>query len=325
MGEDRVPVAAQTIALKNALTALQTRLTLTSALQERLAASTGGVFAPGVGVLTLLARLASATSWQKFLGIARTEVERVVDLMEAKSRFEKMRRLAEHALDIERVLRYLIEAEASLLQSASLVAARSHNAQVDAEAFIERPDLWLATMGSFDQWRADYRRSYLRAHSARQVQERKFASMMHSTSRDITTVRSYSRFIELPEIQLPELLNRWEQVSGTVSPCDTEPEALALVRSPFCAQCRMQMSAVTHRPEVEIVAAEIAGVLERFTERLSALAVDDVLTDRKPDEVERLLKLRGVADLSALDGVLSGRVSEFLSGYLNRDGDTGPA
>jgi hypothetical protein len=325
VGEDESPIAAQAIALKNALTTLQIRLTLTSAVQERLAAATGGVFAPDVEALTLLARLASATSWQDFLGIARTEVDHVSELTEALSRFEKMRRLAAHALDIEWVLRYLVEAEASLLESASLVAARSLVSRVDAEALIERPALWLAIMGSFDQWRTDYRRSYLQAHSARQLQERKLGSMVDSTGHDVTTTRSYSRFIELPDIQLLELLTRWEQVSRTASPCDAEPEALTLIRSPFCRQCRMQMSSAADCSELEIVSAEITSVLERFTEKLSALAVDDVLTDRRTNEIERLLKLRGVADLSALDGVLGARLSEFLSGYLSRGSDSKPA
>jgi len=124
------------------------------------------------------------------------------------------------------------------------------------------------------------------------------------------------RIPELAPPPEPSLRSRWDQLRSAVTVCQASDEGIPLVDHPWCAECRVALGAPPAFEDVEGAMAEIERTLGGYNERLRSAAVRDILAGRRREEVEKLLAIVGVGDMSALTGVLDDDVVRFLSEFM---------
>jgi hypothetical protein len=234
----------------------------------------------------------------------------------------RSRRAGEDALEIELCARYLDEAAFSAGDSDLEIGARSLRSRIDLGELVANERLWPPLVEEFERWRARYRRAYLDAHRDRRASDMQMAGRMERAGPSVSAIESFAAISELGPPPASEIATRWEELSGTITPCSRTPEVISLGERPYCEECRMMPGSAPAHADVEAVMAEVETAIRHYNTRLSSVAVQEVLLGRREAEISRLLQLNDAADLSALADILDADVVGFLQDFLRGSGQT---
>lgn len=315
----------QAAAFVEELEALQSRFVITMAVMDRLERTLGESGRTKNDDSERLFTVLASGSWREFFTRARAEFGNVARLEDSLELIKRSRRAGEDALEIELCVRYLDEAQFARGDTELKVTARSLRSQIDLGELIENAELWPPIVESFERWRADYRHAYLEEHAHRQELDSAVLKRIERTERQVRALVGFARIPELGPPPANQLIERWREVSETVSPCACSPDEIPLAGRPYCEACRMLPGSTPTYSDVEAVMAEVERQLAEYNSRLSSVAVRELLSGQRPEEVEKLLKLNDAADLSALAGVLDGEVIDFLRQFLRGSETRTPA
>ncbi len=313
---EETPVPVQAAEFASALLALRARSVMASCLFDRVAEVAGQCLSGEDEDAQAAEAVLAGETWRQFFSRARESFGRVDLLARQLTRMQSRRRLTALALEIERAVRYLHDAETGLEEGALRVGARALTARIDLEALTESPDLWPSIAADFSSWRDDYRREYLARHTARRADDTGLSNEIAVANNRVQALRWYSQITELGLAAPEALLQRWPLIAAPINSCGQDPEQVDLSSTPFCGECAMRPGVPDDRSDLSRIMADIEAAMAEFNLRLSRVAINDLLTGQRIAEVEKLLNINSAADLNGLSGVLDERIVHFLREYL---------
>jgi hypothetical protein len=189
-------------------------------------------------------------------------------------------------------------------------------ARTGMDSLMADPSLWGSVRESFQQLRRDYASAYL-AHHARYHEEA--AATLAELEALRPQVDALARFNEVPEFGGPlgaGIPDRFAEVVGSVRSCRTVEDDITLEDAPECSSCRLSLSESVPRRQATLLMSETAGAMGEYGRRISSEGVRRILSDPNREQLEKLINMVQVSDLSALANVLDDEVVEFLRRFV---------
>ncbi len=309
-------IAQQEERLIAALKGLGARL---SAARERVAAL--GV--PGDDVedvfdgLDRLWRLSMATDYVEFLELARSDLGGPAGLRASLDSLVRVERLAELAPAIQSARLYAGRmafgpGHGDLKLRRDSLASRAGLAEL-----LANPSLWDSVEAGLHELRRDYSAAYTLHHT----QYHDETAALTGRLRNLTPqVSALAKLNDVPDFGGPvgaDVGPRFEDLADRVKTCTLGPADLDLADGPLCVDCSLSLDEEVPRRQAENVMSDLESALREYNRRLSSEAATQVLAHPTREQLDRLIDLVHISDLSALSNILDDRVVEFLRGFVN--------
>ncbi|MBT6680548.1 MAG: hypothetical protein HOB07_00650 [Chloroflexi bacterium] len=263
-----------------------------------------------------LSDVMGASSWSEFAELARDAYDNARGFRVALARERTARGLSMRSHDIEQTVAYLDAAEFGSEHRSLQLEARALRARFGADLINDSDGLWPALRNGFDQWRGDYRRTYISMHAARRAQDEERQQRMSRAIVQVAAIEGFGRIPELGPAQGRDLTQRYDELALRLEPCPFLEHDISLINHPSCENCGVSLSSPMERSDIDGYLFELESVLSSYNRRLSSVAVREALAGRQPDQLSKLLELRDAADLSALSEHLGADVIDFLREFL---------
>ena len=314
--EDSSEIAEQERRLLDALGEAGRRL---EGSQEAIGALAHAVRGGAGGVLETLGMLqvlCSATGYRGFYTVAVESFGGLSGLSQALDLHSRLEQLATVAPDITRARMYLDEMSLGRENQDLAMKRDAVAARIGLDSLIADPSLWESVADGFRQLRREYAIAY-QSHHARYHQEA--VGIIVRLDGLKKQVEALARFNDVPEFDGPlgaDLPGRFRELLASIRTCAASEEEMPLDSAPQCRECHLPLSESAPHLEAGLVSKGTESAMREYNRRLGSEGVRRILAHPTRDQLDKLISLGQVSDLTALANVLDEEVVDFLRGFM---------
>ena len=254
-------------------------------------------------------------NWQEFLVAASTSFPDAKQFTEAVRQASRLRSLAEDILDVRSASEYISmadfgRADHSLASEAELLRVR-----LDINDIVEGQVPALSVLHDFQQWRRRYSNVYRTFHAERRHANQLMSREVRRADAKLDALR---KLVALPALELtvPATFDAsWADITSRVTPCSTTEDSLPLVQHPYCTECGVRLGAPESGEEVEAAIADITAMIRSASIQFSRIAAERILSGQRENDLQKLIQMNSIADLTAISDILDPGVLNFLEQF----------
>lgn len=314
--EERAVVPDQERRLLDALEAMAGEIANALEALETLTASLGHGPSGALEALERLRPLCEVSNYREFYDEAQGKflgpsgLKRVLDL------YRRVGRLVELAPDIARTRLYLEQMRFGRRHQGLALGQRSVAGRIDPDGLLVDPSQWGGIEQSFRDMRRQYVGVYVDHHASYHQQTLAMGDRLEGLTAQIDAL---ARCNEMPEsgdavgTEVPQLV---ERLRGSLKVCPAEADELSLEDVPYCPRCELFLDEEVPLRDATLLFETVRKAMQEYNRRLSSHVVRRVLARPTREQLDKLIDLAQVADLSALANVLDDEVVEFLRRFL---------
>lgn len=316
LSEDAAEIKEQEEKLIAALGEFGARLEESRESISELAATLDEEAGDTLAILRQLQVLCTASGLRGFHTLAIDGFGGPLGLRTALGLQHRLERLVELAPDITRERRYLDEMTYGRQQQDLAMKRDTLTKTIALDSLIENPSLWAGVLQNIRQLRGEYGAAYLSHHA---VYHQEAAELTNELEDLRPQVEALERFNEVPELGGPfgtAVAGRFRSLMEAVRSCTKPEDDIVLESGPICDECHLPMNEDVPRREAAPVLRETASAMREYNRRIGSEGVRRILSDTGRDQLDKLISIVQVSDLSALANVLDAEVLEFLRRFV---------
>ena len=314
--QDSSEIAEQERRLLDALDEASRRLEGSREAIGALAHAVQGDAGSVLDTLGMLQVLCSATGYRGFYTVAVESFGGLSGLSQALDLYSRLEQLAAVAPDITRARMYLDEMSLGREHQDLAMKRDAVAARIGLDSLIADPSLWGSLADGFKQLRREYAIAY-QSHHARYHQEAVEAiARLDGLKKQ---VEALARFNDVPEFDGPlgaDLPGRFRELLVSIRTCAASEEEMPLDSAPQCQECHLPLSESVPHLEAGLVLKGTESAMREYNRRLSSEGVRRILAQPTKDQLDKLISLGQISDLTALANVLDEEVVDFLRGFM---------
>jgi hypothetical protein len=194
-----------------------------------------------------------------------------------------------------------------------LVAGR-----IGLNSLLADPSVWPSVLESYRVLRREYADAYLLHHRQYHLESSRLAIELDRVKDHLAALE---RFNAVPEFGTPlgqDLPELFLAATAALRSCSRAEADVTLEATPCCESCTLPLD---DSPPQRAVAAVIGGTetaMREYNRRLSSSVVHKVLANPSKEQMEKLMDLIQVSNISSLSNVLDEEVLEFLRSLVSQ-------
>jgi len=284
-------------------------------LAEQLQEDTDGTLA----VLERLRALSGATDYRGFYTAVRGGFSGPSDLGRALQQLDRLARLADLAPAITEAQRYLNGMTFGREHRELAVRRDAIVGRMALDGLAGNPSLWGSVEESVRQLRREYADAYVSHHVS---YHRDSAELVLRMGRFRPQVEALVQFNGVPEFGEPtgtDIPQRFEELAASVRSCTAAEREAAPDTALHCQTCLLPLDEDLPRRDAASVFADVEEAMRVYSRRLSSEGVRRILSHPTREQLDKLVNLVQISDLSVLANVLDEEVVEFLRGFVGSE------
>ena len=295
-------------------------------MSQRLEASRAGVTALGAslghspqGSLDTIDRLqvlCAADGYRSFHSVAQASFDGPRGLRDALDLYARIEQLADLVPAITRVRQYLDEMVFGTQHRALQLERDALVGMAGLDNLIVNPSIWRSVEDAFQGFRRRYTNAYLAHHNSYHYEA---SELRHRLDQAHPQVEALARFNQVSELGGPfetEVPGRFADLVDVIRECSAGEEGPSLDEAPYCQACMLELSEEVPGREAEQLLRALEKGMRAYNRQLSSRAVREILTHPTREQLDKLISLAQVSDLTALANVLDDEVLEFLRRFM---------
>ena len=271
------------------------------------------------GALSQLDRLhalSNATDYQGFYTVARDSFSGPSDLGRLLQLFDRLARLADRAPAITAARRYLNGMTFGREHQELAVRRDAIIGRMGLDGLTDNPSLWSSVEESVRQLRREYADAYVSHHAGYHRDSAELVSRMERSRRQVEALLWFNEVPEFGEPLGTDIPQRFEELGDAVRTCTAPEHEVALDAMPHCQTCLLPLDEDLPRREAASVFGDVEGAMRVYSRRLSSEGVGRILSHPTREQLDKLINLVQISDLSVLANVLDAEVVEFLRRFV---------
>ncbi len=301
---------------QQALQVASTRTELTLRALENVCGAVASESDP-VRTTARLAPVLQSRHWRSFYEAARREFPDAAEFASAVKTAAQLRILSEDIIDVQSAHDYVAAADFGRIDGELRTSAASLLAMLDVGAILEGRNSVASELQQFSIWKSAYAGAYREHHRDRRSRDLETERQASEADRQLAATEKLAAIPELSGHYDPTLGTRWRELRDIIRPCSVPEDELELQRQPYCTECGIRMGSSGIDTEIQSIIAAIENALHETTNSLSRIATSRVLAGERWVELQKLIDIGAIADLTALSAVLDEDVVAFLERFAS--------
>ena len=272
----------------------------------------------GTGELSLpdlidrLQALCAAAGFSSFYATAVERFGSPAALGQALELYARLERLALMAPEISGTRTYVSEMtfgreHHELSVQRDLVAGR-----IGLDSLLADPSVWPSVLESFGVLRREYADVYLLHHRQYHLESSRLAIDLDRVKDHLSALEKFNSISEFGSPLGQELPEMFRAAAASLRSCPRAEADVSLEAAPDCDHCKLPLDETPPQREVAAVVGGTEAAMREYNRRLSSSMVHRVLANPSKEQIEKLMDLIQVSNISSLANVLDEEVLEFL-------------
>ena len=172
---------------------------------------------------------------------------------------------------------------------------------------------------SFHQLRREYAAVYARHHEQYHQLSVELLTRLERLRAQVEAIARFNQVHELGGPLATDVPDRFRDLIAAVRTCELSQDHLSLENTPVCDACRLPLSEDIPRQEAARVVRDTEGAMREYNRLLISEGARRILAHPNKDQLDRLIDLVHVSDLTSLANVLDAEVMEFLRRFVRNE------
>ena len=263
--------------------------------------------------------LCTSTGYLGFYAVAVESFASPSGLRRALDMRERLDRLSSVVLSITEALTYLTEMTTGKEHPELAIRKDSVMGRIGMDSLLADPSLWGSVEDSFRQLRGDYASAYVSHHARYHDESVELLAMLERLGPQVEALASFNGVPELGGPFHADVPERYRSIQPSLLTCALSGDEVSLDEAPVCGSCQLRLTTDIPRREAGSLVRDIEHGMREYNRRLGSKGVRMILSHPNKEQLEKLLDLARVSDLSTLANVLDAEVVEFLRGFVRED------
>ena len=188
-----------------------------------------------------------------------------------------------------------------------LVAGR-----IGLDSLLADPSVWPSVLESFGVLRREYAGAYLHHHRQYHQESSRLAIELDRVKDHLAALEKFNSISEFGSPLGEELPEMFRAATATLRTCPRAEADVSLELAPYCDHCALPLDDTPPQREVAAVVGGTETAMREYNRRLSSSMVHRVLANPSKEQMEKLMDLIQLSNISSLSSVLDEEVLEFL-------------
>jgi hypothetical protein len=194
-----------------------------------------------------------------------------------------------------------------------LVAGR-----IGLDSLLADPSVWPSVLESFGLLRREYASAYLHHHRQYHQESSRLAIELDRVKDHLAALKKFNSISEFGSPLGEELPEMFRVASASLRSCPRAEADVSLELAPYCDHCALPLDGEPPQREVAAVVGGTEAAMREYNRRLSSSMVHRVLANPSKEQIEKLMDLIQVSNISSLSNVLDEEVLEFLRSLVSQ-------